>query len=151
MAHRLARKLRSNATPAERVLWQHLRLLKAEGRHFRRQVPIAGYIADFACHHSKLVIELDGGQHNEDLATARDRTRTAALEHHGYRVLRFWNVDVLEATEGVVDRIRHDIHLPTSLSHDHVDVCATPTPDPSPQGGGERTAFDASMHGQERS
>jgi very-short-patch-repair endonuclease len=142
MAHRLARNLRKNATPAERVLWQQLRFLKTEGRHFRRQVPIAGYIADFACHHSKLVVELDCGQHNEELAIERDRARTATLERHGYRVLRFWNNDVLTALDGVVDRIRHDVRLQASLSYDQLSFGATPTPCPSPQGGGEGSTVD---------
>jgi len=59
-----ARHLRRNATDAEKKLWQELRLLNQEGRHFRRQVPIAGFIADFACYQCRLVVELDGGQHN---------------------------------------------------------------------------------------
>ena len=131
MPDHLARALRSNATPAERILWPQLRLLKSEGRHFRRQVPIAGYIADFACHSAKLVIELDGGQHSD--AVAYDEQRSSILAGHGYTVLRFWNSDVFEALEGVMDRIRHEVKLPTAFSH----AGATPTPGPSPQGGGE--------------
>src|SRR5690606_699407 len=65
MANERARALRRNQTEAERALWQKLRVLKAEGFHFRRQAPIGTYIADFACHSLKLVIEVDGGQHNE--------------------------------------------------------------------------------------
>ena len=132
MPDQFARVLRSNATPAERVLWQQLRLLKSEGRHFRRQVPIAGFVADFACHSAKVIVELDGGQHAD--AISYDERRTAILARHGYKVLRFWNNDVLEALEGVMDRIRHEVKLPTAFFH----AGATPTPGPSPQGGGER-------------
>ena len=134
MPNHLARSLRHNATDAECILWQQLRLLRAEGRHFRRQAPIAGYVADFACHYPKLVIELDGGQHGEDRAMLRDAARSRVLAQHGYKVLRFWNNDVFEALEGVVDRIRFEVKLPTAFSY----AGATPTPSPSPQGGGEQ-------------
>jgi len=132
MAHRLARSLRSTATPAERVLWQQLRLLKTEGRHFRRQVPIAGYIADFACHSAKVIVELDGGQHGE--AVAHDEQRTSVLERQGYRVLRFWNNEVFEALEGVTDRIRHEVGLPTA----YIYTAVTPTPTPPHKGEGDQ-------------
>jgi very-short-patch-repair endonuclease len=131
-----ARSLRSNATDAERSLWQQLRLLKSEGRHFRRQVPLAGYIADFACHGCKLAIELDGGQHNRDAAIAYDAQRTDHLAREGYMVLRFWNSDVLTNMEGVVDTIRHHAGLETAFNHREGIPGATPTPNPSPQGGG---------------
>ena len=132
MAHSLARTLRSTATPAERILWQQLRLLKPEGRHFRRQVPIAGFVADFACHSAKVVVELDGGQHGETVAY--DERRTAVIAAHGYKVLRFWNTEVFGSLEGVVERIRHEVGLPTA----HTYIGFTPTPKPSPQGGGEQ-------------
>lgn len=131
-----ARTLRNNATDAERKLWQELRLLKGEGRHFRRQVSIAGYIADFACHGCRLVIELDGGQHNSDEGLAYDNQRKDKLARAGYRVLRFWNVDVLNNLEGVVDMIRHTAGLETAFSYREGIPGATPTPNPSPQGGG---------------
>ena len=137
MVNRLARRLRNNATDAEHRLWQELRLLKNEGRHFRRQVAIGSYIADFACHRCKLVVEVDGGQHNEDHAMARDRQRTEELGRHGYRVIRFWNGDVFGNLEGVVDMIRHASRLPTMYSYEDGLAGATPTPNPSPQGGGE--------------
>ena len=126
MVDQFARNLRNNATPAERILWKELRLLKSEGRHFRRQLKLAGYVADFACHYPKLVIELDGGQHND--AVPYDTQRTAALNADGYEVLRFWNNDVLEAREGVIDRIRHAAHLPTTFSYIHLKESQTPTP-----------------------
>ena len=130
VANHFARQLRTNTTGAERVLWQQLRLLKSEGRHIRRQVPIAGYIADFACHASKLVIELDGGQHGE--AEAYDAKRTEVLARHGYRVIRFWNTEVFETLEGVVDRIRHELGLPTAFDYSGI----TPTPTPPHKGEG---------------
>ena len=126
MQKEFARSLRNNATPAERILWQQLRLLKSEGRHFRRQVPIGKYVADFACHYPKLVVELDGGQHAEKIAYDADRTGT--LNRHGFPVLRFWNADVFDGLEGVVDRIRHSVNLPTSFNYDRSDFGATPTP-----------------------
>ena len=131
-----ARSLRNNATNAERKLWQELRLLKGEGRHFRRQVPIAGSIADFACHGCRLVIEVDGGQHNSDEGLAYDNQRTDKLARAGYRVLRFWNVDVLNNLEGVVDTIRGAAGLETAFNYREGYPGATPTPNPSPQGGG---------------
>jgi very-short-patch-repair endonuclease len=113
-----ARSLRKNATLAERTLWQELRLLKSEGRHFRRQVPIDKYFADFACHCPKLVVELDGGQHGD--ALNYDELRTKILNHHGFRVLRFWNSEIFETLEGVVDRIRHEVGLSTAFTYEHL-------------------------------
>ncbi|MGE0005548.1 MAG: endonuclease domain-containing protein [Parvibaculaceae bacterium] len=137
MANQFARELRRNVTDAEKRLWHELRVLKQEGRHFRRQVPIAGFIADFACRGCRLVIELDGGQHIMPDGLARDRERTRILETQGFRVLRFWNADVFGNLEGVVDEIRHAAGLPTTWSYDCGTAGETPTPDPSPQGGGE--------------
>jgi very-short-patch-repair endonuclease len=90
---------------AERALWRHLRHLAVAGSHFRRQATIGPYFADFACHTSRLVIEIDGGQHNEAIGVARDARRTADLESRGYRVLRFWNNDVLSNVEGMMETI----------------------------------------------
>ena len=136
MPNHRARSLRSNATDAERKLWQQLRLLKAEGRHFRRQVPLAGYIADFACHTAKLVIELDGGQHNEDSAIIRDNRRTDELRSHGYLVMRFWNNDVMTGLEGVVDTIRHAAGLETAFDYGEGMPGVSPTPTPPHKGEG---------------
>jgi very-short-patch-repair endonuclease len=101
-------------------------MLKSEGRHFRRQVRLAGYVADFACHTPKLVVELDGAQHGD--AVAYDTARTKALNDEGYEVLRFWNNDVFDALEGVVDRIRHAVRLPTTFTYTHLKQSQTPTP-----------------------
>ena len=133
MVDQFARNLRNNATLAERILWQQLRLLKSEGRHFRRQVPLAGYIADFACHYPKIVVELDGGQHGD--AIPYDAERTKALNTEGYQVLRFWNIDITQTLEGVVDRIRRASKLPTTYTYEYSNT-ARPPPQPSPQGGG---------------
>jgi len=96
---RKQRLLRENATDAERRLWALLRDRRLQGYKFRRQHPIGPFIVDFACTKYQLVIEADGGQHNENAADAR---RTAYVECRGWRVLRFWNNDILTNTEGVL-------------------------------------------------
>ena len=111
-------------------------MLTAEGMHLRRQVPLAGYIADFACHGCKLVIELDGGQHNQDASIAYDTQRTDHLARDGYRVLRFWNSDVLTNLEGVVDTIRHQAGLETAFNHREGIARGHPHPKPLPTRGG---------------
>jgi very-short-patch-repair endonuclease len=97
-----ARHMRKEMTPAEWRLWKALRELDISGTHFRRQMPIGPYIADFCCHQAKLVIEIDGAQHTEDANIGQDETRTQFLQARGYRVLRFWNHDVMRNAEGVV-------------------------------------------------
>ncbi|WP_020186130.1 endonuclease domain-containing protein [Methylopila sp. 73B] len=124
-----ARANRPNPTDAERKLWRRLKQLDLGATHFRRQVPIGPYIADFACRPLRLVIEVDGGQHAE---SARDDARTATIEGEGWRVLRFWNNDVLRNIEGVMEAIVSEVGAPS---------CATPTPGPSPQGGGGSVAL----------
>jgi very-short-patch-repair endonuclease len=105
-----ARALRADATNTERTLWQRLRRQQLGGYRFRRQVIIQSYIADFACLERKLVVELDGGQHME--ATQQDRKRDTALQTHGYRVMRFWNNEVMENMEGVLERILEALNAP---------------------------------------
>jgi len=102
----IARKLRRDATAVESKLWQRLRSRQIEGAKFRRQFPIGPYIADFACIELKLIIELDGGQHVE---SATDAVHTAWLETNGYTVIRFWNSEVIENLEGVLEAIRREI------------------------------------------
>jgi very-short-patch-repair endonuclease len=116
-----ARQMRAQPTDAERVLWLRLRHdVALVGSHFRRQAVIGPFIVDFASRKARLVIELDGGQH--DWQHESDEKRTRYIESEGYRVLRFWNHDVLENLEGVLTEIQRVL---------------PPTPDPSPQGGGE--------------
>ncbi|MPZ57204.1 MAG: DUF559 domain-containing protein [Rhizobiales bacterium] len=129
-----ARALRRSPTDAERKLWYLLRSLKPLGIHFRRQAPIGIYIADFAWHAGKLVVELDGSQHVEARA-AYDEKRTQWLTSQGYRVLRFWNNDVLKTPASVGEAILAAAR-DGAASPSHQD----PTPHPSPQGGGEPAA-----------
>ena len=117
-----ARTLRRNATQAERILWRALRAMSLPVR-VRRQHPIGRFIADFAVPSRKLVIEIDGGQHASTLA--RDNARTRVLEARGWRVIRFWNSDVMSNLEGVIATIVAEIE-PTPSS-----------PRPSPPQGGE--------------
>lgn len=93
-------------TEAERRLWSRLRN-EALGYDFRRQHSLGNYIVDFVCLERRLIIEVDGGQHNLEPGIARDRLRTAWLKSRGYEVLRFWNNEVLAATDDVVDTIWH--------------------------------------------
>jgi very-short-patch-repair endonuclease len=99
----LARKLRRDSTDAERLLWMHLRARRMAGRKFRRQVVIGPYIVDFVCFDAGLIIEADGGQHLEQ--QPEDDARTAFLESSGYKVLRFWNNEILCDTESVLEQI----------------------------------------------
>jgi very-short-patch-repair endonuclease len=100
MPSTFARQLRSTPTDAEIRLWSRLRRKQLDGFRFRRQHPIGPYIVDFFCPEAKLVVEVDGGQHNAE--EAKDEKRTCWLEERGYRVIRFWNNDVLSNTDGVV-------------------------------------------------
>ncbi|WP_421760522.1 endonuclease domain-containing protein [Devosia sp.] len=97
-----AKRLRSAATPHEELLWHLLRDRRLVGYKFRRQVPVGPYIADFACHSARLIIELDGSQHAESL---RDEKRDAVLRAHGYRILRLWNNDLTKNRNGVLEAI----------------------------------------------
>ncbi len=113
-----AKRLRKNLTDAERCLWQRLRNRELSGWKFRRQHSIGPYIADFVCIEKRLVIELDGGQHAENLES--DAKRSEYLKEKGYRILRFWNNDVLREGESVLNVIL------SCLEKD------TPSPAPSP-------------------
>ena len=100
-----AKKLRANTTPHERALWRALKELPIEGTHFRRQAPIGRYVVDFFCPAKRLVIELDGGHHNDDATAARDSDRQAWLEQQGYSVIRFWNSEVTGDLDAVMEKI----------------------------------------------
>ena len=99
---RIARRLRREATEVEKILWRALRERLASWK-FRRQHPVGDRVVDFACPARKLAIELDGGQHAEWVT--EDKQRSAELARHGYRVLRFWNNDVLDNLDGVLETI----------------------------------------------
>jgi len=112
-------------TDAEKTLWKHLRGdFAGSDTHFRKQVAIGSYVADFCCLGRRLIIELDGPIHETALARARDTLRDQTLIETGYRILRFSNEDVFLALNAVLDRIGSALASPT------------PTPSPSPQGGG---------------
>lgn len=100
-----ARDLRKDATDVEKKLWHRLRDRQLLGHKFRRQHPVGPYILDFACEAQQLAIELDGGQHNDSAHQQRDAARTAFLEKSGWCVLRFWNNEVNENIEGVLQII----------------------------------------------
>ena len=102
--NRIARRLRKDSTRVEAILWQHLRSRQIGGVKFRRQQPIGECVVDFVSFEIKLVIELDGGQHAQ--AHDEDRLRDEQLVKSGYAVLRFWNSQVLENLDGVLEVIR---------------------------------------------
>ena len=105
-----AKKLRANTTPHERILWRALKELPVEGTHFRRQAPIGRYIVDFLCPAKHLIIELDGGHHNDDETAKRDHERQFWLEQEGYRVVRFWNSEVTNDLTAVLERIYVELY-----------------------------------------
>lgn len=105
-----ARQLRRDQTDAEQRLWAKLRDRQLCSAKFRRQHTIGPFVADFYCPQGKLIVELDGGQHAEEIAA--DQQRSRFLEAQGYRVLRFWNHDVLRNTEAVLERIAEAISDP---------------------------------------
>jgi very-short-patch-repair endonuclease len=144
-----AHQLRRNTTDAEKKLWRHLRRLDLDGSHFRRQVPIGPYIADFACMAARLLVEIDGSQHAEDRKKVHDEARARWLEKEGYRVLRFWNNDITKNIDGVMEAVYAALHgslsgEPVRLKHQrrrHRGPSHLPTPArdarrPSPCRGG---------------
>ena len=116
---RFARTLRHNQTDTERELWHLLRGRERSGHKFRRQVPLGPYIADFVCLSARLIVELDGGQHSEQITY--DSERTKWLEAQNFRVLRFWNNQVFEEREAVLSNI--------------LSALTAPSPQPSPARG----------------
>jgi very-short-patch-repair endonuclease len=111
-----ARNLRKNLTSRETRLWVHLRALRADGFHFRRQAPLLGFYLDFVCFKHRLVIEVDGGQHGEDTQAEHDAMRGAILSRAGFCVLRFWNSDVSDNLDGVRVTIQQALGMPPSPS-----------------------------------
>jgi very-short-patch-repair endonuclease len=100
-----ARLLRTNATDAERQLWRILRCRQLKGFKFHRQAAIGKFVVDFVCFDRKLIIELDGGQHNEAIIKNYDMARTGWLESQEFRVIRFWNYDIFESEDSVAELI----------------------------------------------
>jgi|SRR5579871_4606844 len=102
-----ARTLRRNQTEAEKKLWRYLRSREFQGVKFRRQQPLGHYVVDFCSLEKRLIVELDGGQHalNQD----EDAKRTQYLKKSGYKVICFWNNEVLENIEGVLERIKQSL------------------------------------------
>lgn len=105
MKHDFARTLRREQTDVERKLWYALRNRRFVGFKFRRQQPIGPYIADFVCFEEKLIVELDGSQHGIPENETADRKRAAYLERDGFRVIRYWNHELNENFEGVLEGI----------------------------------------------
>lgn len=105
-----AKNLRKNSTDAERKLWYNIRARQLDGCKFRRQQPIGNYVVDFVCFEKKLIIELDGGQHA--IEKEKDIERDNWLKKEGYKVLRFWNNDVLNKHDGVLSEIRKYLDPP---------------------------------------
>ena len=116
MASETARYLKKRMTRQEVKLWVHLRDLRRLGHHFRRQSPIPPYVVDFECRRSQLVIEVDGGQHSFEREARKDAARDRHLRNAGYRVLRFWNNQVDEEFEGVMEVILNALADPTRLA-----------------------------------
>ncbi len=117
----LARKLRHQSTDAERMLWKYLRAHRMAGYKFKRQVVIEPYIVDFICLEARLIVEADGGQHLEQVE--RDVKRSLFLESLGYKVVRFWNHEILGDIHNVLEQI-------------HSYLIEIPSPQPSPGGRG---------------
>ncbi|MDD5242173.1 MAG: endonuclease domain-containing protein [Sulfuricella sp.] len=119
----IARLLRKNSTDVERLLWRHLRAGQFGGHKFKRQQPLGCYVVDFVCFEARLIIELDGGQHTDQVEA--DKIRDQWLNDEGFRVLRFWNNEVLTNLEGVMQCMQSAL-LPSP-----------PLPSPPPRGGRE--------------
>ena len=136
-----ARELRKNMTDAEGFLWEVLRGQQL-GAKFRKQHPVGHYITDFACLSPKLIVELDGGQHAEEAAIIKDRVRTQFLEAQGFKVLRFWNHDVMQNTEAVLEVLYRAIHTPPPVGgrsgggREETPSVSSPHPNPPPTGEG---------------
>ena len=125
-------------TDAERRIWQTLRSQQMQGYKFRRQVPIGRYIGDFVCHEARMIVEIDGGQH--DHSSPKESERSAFLQNEGYRLLRFWNNEVLTNLDGV--------HVTIA---DALGEAGPPTPSPSMgegRGGGASSASRPATKGR---
>ncbi|MBT9460185.1 MAG: endonuclease domain-containing protein [Rugosibacter sp.] len=106
-----AKHLRHHMTESETRLWQHLRAHRLNGEKFRRQQPMGFYVVDFVHFGARLIVEADGGQHND---APRDESRDAWLRAQGFKVLRFWNNEIMNNLEGVLETIMAAVTLPPS-------------------------------------
>ena len=122
-----SRQLRKNMTPQERKLWYIIKNRQFNGYRFRRQFPLGQYIVDFICREKKIIIEIDGGQHNEIKNIQYDNERTEYLISEGYKVLRFWNNDIDKNIGGVYEKLKEAFEIGGNI---------TP-PQPSPAREGE--------------
>src|SRR2546423_10270726 len=116
MANEIARSLRKRMTPQEVKLWVHLRAWRKHGFHFRRQAPREGHIVDFVCLKHRLIVEVDGGQHNFNAHAKRDVKRDNHFASQGFRALRFWNHDVDRNLDGVLETIAAALRTPHPTS-----------------------------------
>jgi very-short-patch-repair endonuclease len=105
-----ARALRQSLSPPEARLWLHLKALRQEGHHFRRQAPFRAYILDFVCHAARLAIELDGAHHGTEAQQAHDQTRDRVLAQQGYQTLRLPAAEMMTNPEGIVTAIREALN-----------------------------------------
>jgi very-short-patch-repair endonuclease len=123
----IARRLRNNATDAERRLWNVVRREQIGGFKFRRQVILNGFVVDFACLEARLILEVDGATHSTDGEIARDAARAASLSAQGYSILRFTNDDVFHNIDGVLETVRLKlIELRPRLQVESFEGGATP-------------------------
>ena len=106
-----AKILRKNLTSQEQKIWNFLRTRTFYGLQFRRQYPIGNYIVDFICREKKLIIEIDGGQHNETKNCTYDNLRTKFLESLGFRVIRYWNSDIDNNIEGIFQDLKNQCNI----------------------------------------
>ena len=121
-----SRQLRKNMTPQERKLWYIIKNRQFNGYRFRRQFPLGQYIVDFICREKKIIIEIDGGQHNEIKNIQYDNERTEYLISEGYKVLRFWNNDIDKNIGGVYEKLKEAFEIGGNIT--------PPQPSPSREG-----------------
>lgn len=144
MTLQFARELRKNTTDCERLLWLHLRAGRLQGFKFKRQQPLGDFIVDFVCFQTRLIVEADGGQHADQ--AEYDARRDNWLTSQGFRVLRFWNNDILTNIEGVLavilDACNGDVVTPSLLQQTPCKNIETKLPSPlAGEGPGERGAM----------
>jgi len=106
-----ARFLRSNETRFEEKFWAEVRGRQLGGYKFKRQVPIAGFVADFVCERARIIVELDGSHHADQID--EDANRTRLLEDHAYRVIRIWNQEIVDNFDGTLDHLLHELNSRT--------------------------------------